>query len=86
MKMNDEKQKLVKSLLRQFENISQGLGFHLEDLHNNKNQELTNEVTIQHILDAHQEVRILRELIVTLFDLKDIDPRKKNYLDNWFKI
>lgn len=85
MEIKDEKLKLVKSILNQFEAQSQGLGNHLKSLHLEKNRDINNEVTMQHIWDAHQDARLLRDLIVVLFDLEEIDPKEENYLDEWFK-
>ena len=55
----------------------------MERIHNGEeNLDLDN--VFQTLLDQNYQLKILKDAIVTLFEIKDLDPEKETYLSKYY--
>lgn len=83
MNLTDSQKSEIKSLLTKFENYQEGLGLFLERKHGG-NEKLNFDNIFQTLLDQNHQLKILKDVVVKLFEIQDLDPEKKTYLSNYY--
>lgn len=83
MNLTDSQKLTIKSKLTTFDNIQGGLGLFLERKH--KGEETLDDNSIfQTILDQSYQLKILKDVIVELGGIQDLDPNNKSYLSKFY--
>lgn len=70
--------------LSMLDNFNVGLGEWLKRKHEGT-EKFDLEGMNQHVLDLHYNIQLLKDLIVEVNNLQDLDPKSKSYLDTWHK-
>lgn len=82
MDLTESQKAIIKSKLTTFENIQQALALFIERKH--KGQEIIDfDSTLQTLLDQNIQLEVLKDIVVTLAGIQDLDPKKDNYLSKY---
>ena len=84
MDLTEEQKIIIKSKLTTFENYQEGLGLFLKRKHDGI-EKLDFDSIFQTILDQNHQIKILKDIVVKLFEIQELDPEKDTYLSNWYK-
>ncbi len=84
MDLTETQKSIIKSKLTTFERIQEGLGLFLERKHNGQ-EHLNLDSVFQTLLDQNYQLEILKDVVVTLFGIQDLDPKKDNYLSKYHR-
>ncbi len=83
MNLADSQKSEIKVILTRFEEYQEGLGEFLERIHNGE-ENLDLDKVFQTLLDQNYQLKILKDAIVTLFEIKDLDHEKETYLSKYY--
>lgn len=81
--LSDTQKSIILSKLTTFENIQEGLGMFLERKHKG-GEVLDFDSIFQTLLDQNYQLKILKDVVITLFGIQELDPVKKTYLDKFY--
>lgn len=84
MNLTVNQTKKAKKILAEFEKYQQVLSELIKPKHQNK--EITLNALFQILLDQNHQLFILKELMVKLFEMDNLDPKKDNYLDKIYSL
>ena len=83
MNLTETQKSIIKSKLTTFENYQEGLGLFLKRKHEGQ-EHLNLDSVFQTLLDQNHQLVILKDVIVTLFGIQELDPNKETYLSKWY--
>lgn len=82
MDLTENQKTIIKSKLTTFENIQEGLALFLKRKHDGQ-ERLDLNIVFQTLLDQNMQLEILKDVVVTLARIQDLDPKKVNYLSKY---
>lgn len=84
MDLTEAEKSIIRSKLTTFENYQEGLATFVQRKHEG-GETLDFDSLLQTIVDQNHQLEIVKDIVVKLFEIQELDPKKETYLSRFYR-